>query len=190
MAKRNISELAAGAVVLLVAAGFLVYAVANTGHAQSGGDVLHATFEAIDGLTAGSDVRLAGVKVGAVTATAIDDKTFQAKVAFSVPTSIHLPTDSSAQITSDGLLGGKYLSLTPGGANNTIPNGGTVAITQSTVSLEQLLGKFIFSVTDLASNVQKQLKQNAPGANAPGSANSDAGAPLGKLPDAAPAPLK
>ncbi len=195
MAKRNISELAAGAAVLLVAGGFLVYAVANTGHAQSGGDTLHAAFDAIDGLSTGSDVRLAGVKVGAVTATAIDDKTFQAKVAFSVPPSIHLPTDSSAQITSDGLLGGKYLSLVPGGSSNAIPNGGTVAITQSTVSLEQLLGKFIFSVTDLASNVQKQLKQNAPGSvgSGPagsGSAGPDAGAPLGKLPDAAPPPLK
>ena len=190
MARRNVSELAAGAVVLLVAGGFLIYAVANTGRAQSGGDVLHATFDAIDGLSTGSDVRLAGVKVGAVTATAIDDKTFQAKVAFSVPASIHLPTDSSAQVTSDGLLGGMYLSLTPGGANDAIPNGGTVAITQSTVSLEQLLGKFIFSVTDLAANVQKQLKQGAPGSNGAAPAAPDAGAPLGKLPDAAPAPLK
>jgi len=168
VAKRSVSELAAGAVVLLVAGGFLVYAVVNTGRAQSGGDTLHATFDSIDGLSTGSDVRLAGVKVGAVTATTIDDKTFQAKVAFSVPASIHLPTDSSAQITSDGLLGGKYLALMPGGANDTIPNDGTVTITQSAVSLEQLLGKFIFSVTDLASNVQKQLK-GAPESAAPAS---------------------
>ena len=185
MAKRNLSELAAGAVVLLVAAGFLAYAVANTGHAQSGGNTLHATFESIDGLSVGSDVRVAGVKVGAVNATGIDAKTFQAQVAFSVPASLRLPTDSSAQITSDGLLGGKYLALSPGGASDDIPNGGNVTITQSAVSLEQLLGKFIFSVTDLSSNVQKQLKQNAPAPAAP-----DAAAPLGKLPDAAPAPLK
>lgn len=184
MAKRSISELAAGAVVLLVAGGFLAYAVANTGRAQSGGNTLHATFDAIDGLSTGSDVRLAGVKVGAVTATAIDDKTFQAKVTFTVPASIHLPTDSSAQITSDGLLGGKYLALAPGGTNDAIPNGGTVSITQSSVSLEQLLGKFIFNVGDLAASVQKQMK------GAGGPAAPDAGAPLGKLPDAAPAPLK
>ena len=189
MARRSVSELAAGAVVLLVAGGFLAYAVANTGRSQAGGDVLHATFDSIDGLSAGSDVRLAGVKVGAITATSIDNKTFQANVAFTVPDSIHLPTDSSAQITSDGLLGGKYLALTPGGANDTIPNGGTVTITQSSVSLEQLLGKFIFSVSDLATNVQKQMK-SAPGSAPAGPAPPDSGGPLGKLPDAAPAPLK
>ncbi len=178
MATRKLSELAAGAVVLVVAAGFLAYAVANTGHAQGGGNMLHAAFDSIDGLSVGSDVRMAGVKIGAVTATAIDAKTFQAQVAFSVPPAIHLPTDSSAQIVSDGLLGGKYLSLTPGGAGEDVANGGTIANTQSAVSLEQLLGKFIFSVTDLSSNVQKSLDQNKAGQ---GGAAKPAEPPLGKL---------
>ncbi len=163
MATRKLSELAAGAVVLVVAAGFLAYAVANTGHAQAGGNTLHAAFDSIDGLSVGSDVRMAGVKVGAVTQTGIDTKTFQAQVAFSVPPSLHLPTDSSAQIVSDGLLGAKYLSLAPGGASDDVADGGTLSNTQSSVSLEQLLGKFIFSVTDLSTNVQKSLDQNKSG---------------------------
>ena len=66
MARRSAAEIITGAVVLVVAAGFLLYAVANTGRASVGGYTLTATFDRIDGLSAGSDVRLAGVKVGSV----------------------------------------------------------------------------------------------------------------------------
>lgn len=160
MAQRNLTELVAGAVVLLVAAGFLGYAVANTGRGQIDGYTLNAKFQRIDGLAVGADVRLAGVKIGSVNATSIDPTTYQAVVRFSVEPSIKLPTDSSAQITSDGLLGGKYMLLSPGGAEKMLPDGGTVTITQSAASLEDLLGKFIFNVSDLTTAVQKQLKQN------------------------------
>src|SRR5580693_651533 len=106
MAQRNLTELAAGAVVIIVAGGFLGYAVANTGRTTVSGNTLHARFERIDGLVPGSDVRLAGVKIGSIASTAIDPKTYQAVVTFSVETDLPLPKDSSAEITSDGLLGG------------------------------------------------------------------------------------
>lgn len=161
MARRNPSELVAGAVVLLVALGFLGFAVVNTGRGGGGGDyTLNARFDRIDGLAIGSDVRVAGVKIGTITETQIDPKTYQALVTFDVRQSIKVPRDSSAQVTSDGLLGGRFLSLVPGGDDKMIPAGGTVSITQSALSLEDLLGKFIFSVSDLSANVQKQLKQN------------------------------
>ncbi len=162
MAQRNLTELLAGAAVLLVAAGFLGYAVVNTGRSPVSGYPLHAKFDRIDGLAVGSDVRLAGVKIGTVSAAGIDPKTFQATITFSVLSSLKLPKDSSAEITSDGLLGGKFLSIVPGGDEKMLASGGEVAITQSAVSFEQLLGKFIFSVSDLSSNVQKQLQQQAP----------------------------
>jgi phospholipid/cholesterol/gamma-HCH transport system substrate-binding protein len=160
MAGRNMTELLAGAVVLAVAVGFLGYAVANTGRTTSSGITLNASFERIDGIGPGSDVRLAGVKVGRISSTSIDPKTFQAQVAFTVDASIRLPADSSAEIASDGLLGGKVLSLVPGGADKTLLDGGRLQITQSAVSLEQLLGKFIFNVSDLSANVAKSLKEN------------------------------
>lgn len=160
MAQRNLSELVAGAVVLSVAIGFLGYAVANTGRSSSSGYLLSANFERIDGLNPGSDVRLAGVKIGRIVAARIDPKTYQAQITFSVQDDVKLPTDSSAEISSDGLLGGKVLSLVPGGDDKLLANGGRITITQSAVSLEQLLGKFIFSVGDLSSNVQKSLKEN------------------------------
>ncbi len=158
MAGRNLSELVAGGVVLAVAVGFLGYAVANTGRSTVGGISLHAKFDHIDGLAIGSDVRMAGVKVGTVASAVVDPESFQAVVTFSLANSIKLPADSSAEITSDGLLGGKFISLVPGGDTKTIGNGGTVTITQSAASLEQLLGKFIFNVTDLTTAVQKSLK--------------------------------
>ena len=162
MAQRNVTELVAGAVVLLVAAGFLGYAVAHTGRTTISGYTLNAKFQRIDGLSVGADVRLAGVKVGTVNTTRIDLATYQAVVSFSVEPGLKLPRDSSAEITSDGLLGGRFLSLVPGGDEKMLADGGTVTITQSAVSLEQLLGKFIFNVSDLTTAVQKQLKEQAP----------------------------
>ena len=164
MATRNAAEVAAGAVVLLVAAGFLGYAVAHSGRSTSGGYVLHASFDHIDGLVLGADVRMAGVKIGSVDAARIDPKTYLADVSFSVQDNIHLPKDSSAEITSDGLLGGKYLSLSPGGDNAMLAAGQTITITQSSVSLEELLGKFIFSVTDMVNAVKPASSSAAPGA--------------------------
>jgi phospholipid/cholesterol/gamma-HCH transport system substrate-binding protein len=160
MAQRNISELIAGAVVLGVAVGFLGYAVASTGRSSSAGYTLSANFDRIDGLNPGADVRLAGVKVGRIVAERIDPKTYQATLTFTVQDDIKLPTDTSAEISSDSLLGGKVLALVPGGDTKMLQPGGRVTITQSAVSLEELLGKFIFSVGDLSSNVQKSLKEN------------------------------
>lgn len=112
------------------------------------GYTLNATFSHIDGLDPGSEVQLAGVTVGRVLSTRIDPRTYQAEVAFSVAPEVKLPTDSGAIITSASLLGGKYIALTPGGADSFLQPGGVISETQGSISLEQLLSKFIFSVTD------------------------------------------
>lgn len=164
MARRNAAEVLAGLLVLLVAAGFLAYALATSGAAGVPGYRLSAEFDRIDGLTVGSDVRMAGVKVGSVTTTSIDPKTYLANVGFTVQKNIQLPTDSSATIASQSLLGGDYLSLVPGGSEQMIPSGGRVTITQGSVSLEDLLGKFIFSVTDLVSSLPKSGQKPSSGA--------------------------
>lgn len=150
MTQRSLAETLTGAVVLVVAVGFLGYAVANTGRTPVSGYALHAGFERIDGLAVGADVRVAGVKVGSVTTTRVDPQTYQADVTFSVQNAVKLPRDTSAEITSDGLLGSKYLALVPGGDESMLAAGATVTITQSAISIEQLLGKFIFSATTLA----------------------------------------
>jgi phospholipid/cholesterol/gamma-HCH transport system substrate-binding protein len=146
MAQRNAAELIAGAAILVVAAGFLGYGVVHSGRTPVSGITLHARFGSIAGLAIGSDVRMAGVKVGSVTAARLDPQTYQADVDFTVASSVRVPKDSSAAVTSDGLLGGKYLSVEPGGDEQMLASGGQITITQSSISLEQLLGKFIFSI--------------------------------------------
>lgn len=160
MAQRSVAELAAGAAVLVVAAGFLAYAVVNTGRASIGGTTLNARFDNVGSIAPGADVRVAGVKVGSVTSLGIDPQTYQAMVTFTVRSDLKLPTDSSAVISSGGLLGGASLSLAPGGADTLLSNGQTMTITQSAVNLEDLLGKFIFNVGSLADATQKQLQRS------------------------------
>jgi len=139
-----------GACVLLVAAVFLFYAVAQGGRGvQPDGMTLTAQFDRIDGLVNGVDVRIAGVKVGSVIGSTIDPTSFNAVVTMRVDRSLRLPADSSAEVSSDGLLGGKYLSIVPGGADRVLADGGRITETQGSVSLESLLGRFIFSVTQM-----------------------------------------
>lgn len=148
--RRGVAEILTGAAVLAVAVGFLVYAVSHSGQTTTSGYTLQARFERIDGLAIGSDVRIAGVKVGTVTEARIDPKDFIAVVSMSVRPDILLPKDTSAEITSESLLGGKYLSLSPGGDDTILKPGQTITITQSSISLEQLLGKFIFNLTTVS----------------------------------------
>ncbi len=154
MAQRNFAEAMTGAAVLAIAGGFLAFAVAHSGREVRGGYPLTARFQRIDGLGVGSDVRVAGVKVGSVTAATIDPKSFEAVVTLAVADNIKLPADSGAAITSDGLLGGKYLDLTPGGEDKVIPPGGVIKITQSSINIEDLLGKFVFSMANMSNSAK------------------------------------
>ncbi len=150
MKGRSLAEVLTGLAVILVAAGFLGYALLLGGKATGGGGTeLTARFDKIDGLPGGADVRIAGVKVGSVTGTRIIPETFQAEVTLRVGSHIRLPADSSAEITSEGLLGGKYVSIVPGGSDRILASGGRITETQGSVSLESLLGRFIFSVTQM-----------------------------------------
>ena len=150
MQKRSLAELLTGAIVLAVAVVFLAYAVTGSGRSLTGtGIALTARFDRIDGLAAGADVRLAGVKVGQVVAQRIDPATFLAVLTLRVDQALRLPSDTSAEIQSEGLLGGKYVALVPGGSERILRDGQEITITQSAVSLESLLGRFIFSVTEM-----------------------------------------
>jgi phospholipid/cholesterol/gamma-HCH transport system substrate-binding protein len=166
MQKRSLAELLTGAIVLAVAAVFLVYAVTGSGRSLTGGPgiSLTARFDRIDGLAAGADVRIAGVKVGQVVAQRIDPETFLAVLTLRVDAGLRLPADTSAEIQSEGLLGGKYVALVPGGAERILRDGEEITITQSAVSLESLLGRFIFSVTEMN---QGRGGDQAPAAPAP-----------------------
>lgn len=177
MGRHGVAETLTGALVLVVALAFLGFAVAHSGRTATSGYTLRARFDSIAGLSVGNDVKIAGVKVGSVTSAVIDPKSFDAIITMSVRDDIQLPKDSSASITSESLLGGKYISLSPGGDETDLKPGQTITITQSSISLEDLLGKFIFSVTSL--NGQKGGQS---GGNPAGGTSGQGGAALAPLP--------
>jgi phospholipid/cholesterol/gamma-HCH transport system substrate-binding protein len=144
---RNLLETLLGAVVLIVAVGFLAFAYSSSQVKESGGYQLLARFDKIDGLERGSDVRISGIKVGTVVDQTLDPETYRAEVRFSVRDEVRLPADTSAAVVSNGLLGGKYLALVPGGDIEMLEPGDEVTLTQSAVNLEDLIGHMIFSQT-------------------------------------------
>lgn len=143
--KNNTIETLMGAVVLLVAGFFFVFAYQNSGSKVIDSVEYSAAFDRVDGIVVGSDVRMSGVKVGTISALIIDPQTYLAKVSFTVNKSIRLPKDTSAEVVSDGLLGGKYLAIVPGGDDAFLAAGNTIIHTQSSVNLEALIGQLIFS---------------------------------------------
>ncbi len=141
---RNIVETLLGAVVLLVAFGFLSWAYTRSNVGSPDGYLLSAAFDRVDGLEVGADVRVSGIRVGKVVEERLDLDTYQAEVVFSVRKDIKLPRDSSAAIVSSGLLGSKYLAILPGAEEEMLPPGGKITLTQSPINLEDLLGRYIF----------------------------------------------
>ncbi|HEV2337114.1 MAG TPA: outer membrane lipid asymmetry maintenance protein MlaD [Stellaceae bacterium] len=141
----NVIETVMGAVVILVAALFLVFAYNTSQLRAVSGYQVSADFARIDGIRQGSDVRISGIKIGSVVAENLDPKTFLADVRMTIDPAIKLPEDTVAEIISSGLLGDKYMSLVPGGSDKVIPPGGKITYTQSSVSLENLIGQMMFS---------------------------------------------
>lgn len=142
---RNLLETLLGAIVLIVAIGFLAFAYRSSQVDGNGGYQLIARFDKVDGLERGSDVRISGIKVGSVIDQILDPETYRAEVRFTLRNDIQLPADTSAAVVSNGLLGGKYLALVPGGDIEMLEPGDEVTLTQSAVNLEDLIGHMIFS---------------------------------------------
>jgi phospholipid/cholesterol/gamma-HCH transport system substrate-binding protein len=145
MMKRNAVETVMGAVVLVVAALFLFFAYTTTSMRSVSGYELSARFDRVGGLRTGADVKISGIKVGTVLDQALDPKSFEAVVRLSVQSDIKLPVDTIAAVTSSGLLGSDFLSLTPGNEDEIIKPGGRIGHTQPPMDLQSLIGQYIFS---------------------------------------------
>ena len=141
----NVIETVMGAVVIVVAALFLFFAYSTSQVRAVQGYQVTAQFDSVTGIRDGGDVRIAGVKVGSVVSATLDPKTFLADLRLSIDPAYKLPEDTTAKIVSAGLLGDKFIALDPGGSEQTIPPGGRIKITQSSVSLEDLIGQMMFS---------------------------------------------
>lgn len=139
------TEVVTGGLVLAAAAGFLVYATQFAGFsgAGAGNYELTASFRSVEGVGVGTDVRLGGVKVGSVTGLDLNPETFRAETRLAIQDDIVLPDDTAVLISSEGLLGGSFVELLPGGSPFNIEPGGEILDTQSSVSLIQLLLRFV-----------------------------------------------
>ena len=168
MLRRNTTEVLTGVLVLAVAFGFLAYALAHSGQNSIGtGYTLYARFDNVAGLNVGAPVRLAGVEVGRVDSEEVDQKTYLANVRMTIRRGVDLPKDSSVTVSSESLLGGEYLAIEPGADETTLKPGQTITITQGAVSLEELLGKFIFSATNMVSAMGSTKGGQPAGASGP-----------------------
>jgi phospholipid/cholesterol/gamma-HCH transport system substrate-binding protein len=145
---RNLVETLMGAVVLVVAGYFMVFAYTSTNVRSVRGYEVIAKFERVDGVATGTDVKISGIKVGTLVDQKLDPETFLAVLRISLDNSVKLPEDTVAQIASEGLLGSNFVALVPGGADKIIPPGGEIKYTQAPVNLVQMLGKFIFNAAD------------------------------------------
>ncbi len=144
---RNPIETLMGAAVIVGTVFLFVFAYNTADIKAVEGYQVTARFDRIDGIREGSDVRMSGIKIGTVTAQAIDPQTYLAVVTMSIDPSIRLPLDTSASITAEGLLGDKYLALSPGGEDEMIPQDGEIEITQGSIDLFSLVGQLVFSQT-------------------------------------------
>ena len=148
MKGRSLVETIMGAVVILVAGGFLAYAYDSANIRPVEGYEVKARFVSIDGLSTGADVRIGGVKIGTVTDRGIDFETYEAIVTMSIAPEIRLTEDTHAEVTGEGLIGSKYIELDPGRSETFIAKGGEITRTKGVVSIEELLGKAIFLLSE------------------------------------------
>lgn len=140
----NKAEVALGALVLAVAIGFILYLSHATGM-RFGGETyqINAGFRSAEGISVGTDVRLAGVKVGTVQALRLNPETYRAEAVLAIKNDVLVPDDSALTIASEGLLGGHFVELVPGASFDYLADGGEVVDTQGSVSLVTLLMKFV-----------------------------------------------
>lgn len=145
--QNNFVETLIGAIVIAVAGFFVFYAYSTTDTGRVRGYEVAARFDRVDGLAVGSDVRMRGIKIGTVSGMELDPKTYLAVVRISIAKNVSLPDDSSAKITSEGLLGNTYLSIEPGGSDVMLADGGMIENTQGSIDLMGLIGKAVFGAT-------------------------------------------
>ena len=137
-----------GAVVVIIAVGFLFYAYVQTDSRPIDGYELVARFDRIDGIAPGADVRMSGIKIGTVASQELDLNTYLAVIHMNIRSDVELPEDSSVKVSVEGLLGGNYINIEPGGSDDMLANGGEIIYTQGPIDLQSLLGQAIFAAGD------------------------------------------
>jgi phospholipid/cholesterol/gamma-HCH transport system substrate-binding protein len=142
--RENIGEALVGLLVVILAIWFVMFAWDRTGGGERPGSIkISVLFPNASGVNPGTDVRISGLKVGSVTGLTLDPQSYQVKVSVALNPDVKLPADSSASVTSEGLLGSTFIAFTPGGSTTWLKTGDTVTDTQGSMDLMALIGQFI-----------------------------------------------
>ena len=144
---KNIIETITGGIVIAIAIWFMYLFVTKTSSVSNtdGTYYISANFENASGVENGTAVMIGGIKIGVISKKILNQTSYMAELVMAINNNIKIPQDSSASITSSGLLGAKYLEISPGGDNIMLKPGEVITHTQSAVNLETLIGKMMFS---------------------------------------------
>lgn len=156
--REHLFEAVVGLLVVLLALWFVLFAWRQTGGGISDAIAVKAIFPAANGIVMGTDVRIAGLKVGSVAAQRLDPQSYQAEVTLALDRNVRIPSDSSAAITTESLLGGSYVALLPGGSETPLKDGDTILDTQGSVDMMGLIGSIVNRTgSDAAKPAEKGL---------------------------------
>ena len=142
--KVNFLDAFLGLLVLVTAALFLsyIYITIDTKLFKDDGYHLHARFDNIDGIATGSKVKLSGVNIGTVKSISLEPESFYAFITMNFDKEFNFPDDTEASVQLEGLLGGSYISILPGGSDVILLNNQEILYTQGSKSLLNLMLKF------------------------------------------------
>ena len=139
---RDTTETLIGGLALIAFSVFVIFAF-TINQSSVSGYALHARYNHIDGLALHADVRLAGVRIGEVTAETFEPSQNQAIVTMTIASGVEIPHDSAAIVASDGLLGAKFIKIDPGGELEMLKPGDSFDYVQDSVDLEHLLQRVV-----------------------------------------------
>jgi phospholipid/cholesterol/gamma-HCH transport system substrate-binding protein len=159
----SVTETVIGAVVVVVAVLFIAFLFTRTGSGSLSGYEIEARLPRVDGLGVGTDVRLAGIKIGSVSDLTLDPRNYLVTVHMNIRDDVKIPADSSLMVTSSGLLGSSYISITPGGDDKMLASGGLIQNSQGSVDLMGLINRFATTPPPPAKAQPQQPKAQDPG---------------------------
>ena len=140
----NKGEVLVGGIVVGIAIAFTVYVMQVAGISTGSSSYhIHAAFRSVEGVKVGTDVRLAGVKIGTVAVLSLDSETYKAQSTLAIDQDVLIPDDSSLAVASEGLLGGNFVEVVPGASFDYLAAGDEIVDTQGSISLIQLMMRFV-----------------------------------------------
>ncbi len=148
--KRDNIELSVGIFVLLglLAVGYMAVKLGKVDFMDDNTYLIKARFQSVSGLKTDARVEVAGVEVGKVSAIRLDSETMAAVVDLKIRQGLKLTVDTIASVRTSGLIGDKFVKLSPGGMPTTLAPGETITDTESPLEIEELIGKYVFGAVD------------------------------------------